>query len=367
MAKERLHDLPQMKGAFNVTGVVNGVQRQTFYTEKQTKNGKDFRMVNFGVEYDEYKTVFMNLNGMPTDSVYFSKRNKDGKVVTKAVDWKNRLKKDPDGYEIIGVTLGITKTTNDKGNLVNDKKVLSPYDACGHISENLMDDSSVYVGGNIDFSSYMDSEGNLRRSVKYIPNRMYLAQDVDFDKFAELDKKEQNKKHSFRQRILYMGIEPEVIDEKTTDRFILSAKIVTYNDIVDAEFIVTTKARALWFKKNMKPYQAIDVSGIIEVAHELKEKEENNNDPFDEDPTKPSVKNQSKTELVIIARDETTIDTETYTEKDVTEAIKKINAARTAEKKFDGDSKKTSKKATVEEEDDGGFEDMFDEDEDWLN
>lgn len=356
----RLFDLPQTKGFFNLKGIVHGVLGQNFYTEKKAKNNKNFRMVNFGVEYDKTKTVYVNLNGMPQDKVYFSKKEnpkeKKSKTITKEVTWENRMKKDPDGYQLIGVTVGLTKTTNDKGKEVNDNKILTNFDACKYISENLKDDSSIFVTGDIDFSSFINSNGDIQRSIKYVPKKMYLAQDINFEKNAELEPKEQNALHSFHQRIIYMGIEPEVENDEQTGRFILHAKIVTYNDIVDTEFIVTTKGRALWFKKNMKPYQAIDVGGVIAVSH-MVEEVENNDDPFEEDPTSKRVNSSSKTELIIVSRAEESRDNDTYTEKNIEEAIQKIRNAKDAEKKFEG----TAKKSDKADKDDGEFED-FDED-----
>ena len=109
MAKERIHEMPVTRGTYQVKGLVNGVKKQNFYTEKKTKTNKDFRAVNFGVEYDENKNVYMSLNGMVKDKVYFSKKNDNGKTDTKAVDWKSRNKEDADGYRLIGVNVGLSR------------------------------------------------------------------------------------------------------------------------------------------------------------------------------------------------------------------------------------------------------------------
>ena len=71
----RLFDLPECKGTYQCKGIISGVARDKFYTSKTTKTGRDFRNVNFGCMYDDKKTIFMNLNGMPQQNVYFSKRN----------------------------------------------------------------------------------------------------------------------------------------------------------------------------------------------------------------------------------------------------------------------------------------------------
>ena len=111
----RLFELPETKGSFQVKGKINGVEKEKFYTSKKTRTGKDFRAVNFGCMYDDKKTVFMSLNGMPQNDVYFSKKNQDtGKTDTKKVAWANRHKFNEDGWRLIGTNLGLTKTTDSE-------------------------------------------------------------------------------------------------------------------------------------------------------------------------------------------------------------------------------------------------------------
>ena len=39
----RIFDLQETKGQFQCKGIINGVESNRFYTEKKTKNNKDFR------------------------------------------------------------------------------------------------------------------------------------------------------------------------------------------------------------------------------------------------------------------------------------------------------------------------------------
>lgn len=57
---------------------------------------------------------------------------------------------------MIGVKVGVKKIVDKKGNEVNDKKVLTEFDACEEIGTNLKDDASVFVKGNLEFSTYND-------------------------------------------------------------------------------------------------------------------------------------------------------------------------------------------------------------------
>ena len=328
----RIFDLPETRGSFQVKGIVNGVEKERFYTDKKTRNGKDFRAVNFGCEYNDKQTIYMNLNGMPQQEVYFSKKNQDtGKSETKKVAWANRNKFNEDGWRMIGVNLGIVKTTDSEGKVVNDKKTMHSFDACEYIKKNLKDDTSVFIRGTLDFSSYTDKEGNVRRSIKQVPNQISLCKDVDFEEYNDTDNKPV---HDFTQTIVYTGIDKEKENDKDTGRFVVTAKIVTWSDIVDTQFIITDAKLAGVFKKNLKPYTAISVHGRIEVTHSVQE--ESDDDCWGESNSMNATTAPTKTEMFITGATPATIDRETYTEKNVAEAIKAIKASKTAEQNFSG-------------------------------
>ena len=349
----RLFDLPETKGKFEVQGIVNGVEREGFYTSKKTKTNKDFRRVNFGCEYDEKKSIYIDLNGMPQNEVYFSKRTQDGKTETKKIPWAKRNTFNEDGFRMIGVNVGITKKPDENGKLINDKKVMHAFDACNYIKENLKDDVSVFTRGNIEFSSFTDTEGNVRRSIKYVPNQISLCKDVDFAAYDYIDKKPRN---NFTQTILFKEIAQEVENEKPTGRFIVSACIVTWSDIVNTEFVITDGKLANLFRKNLKPYNAIDVHGHIEVSQQVEtvveeddwgesNEMENNSSPF-------------KTEMIITGAKGASIDRETYNEKNINEAISKINNAKQAEQNFSGNANTNGTEEEVDWGDDAEDDDV---------
>jgi hypothetical protein len=352
---ERIFNLQETRGSFQVKGNVNGVEKEKFYTSKTTKTGKDFRAVNFGCEYDDKKSMYLSLNGMPQANVYFSKRNQEtGKTETKTVPWANRNKFKEDGWRMIGVNLGLVKTTDANGKEVNDKKTMTPYDACDYIHENLEDDASIFVRGNLEFSSYLDKEGNTQRSIKYVPNQISLCKDVDFSEYDGVNNKPTN---DFTQHIVFMGIEKEKENDKDTGRFIVSAKIITYSDIVDTEFYITDNKLAGLFKKNLKAYHAITVHGHIEVVHNIEEVEEE--DSWGEKNAMNRTNGSTKVELVITGATPSTIDKTTYDEDSVSNAMQKIRAARTAEQNFSG-----KENVSTTSDDDWGDSDWGDDDDD---
>ena len=355
----KLFELPQTKGTFQVRGIVSGVEKDNFYIEKKTNTGKDFRMINFGVEYEDKKTIYPSLNGMPRDKVYFSKKDKDtGNTDTKAIAWKDRIKKAPEGYRMIGVLAGLQKIKDENGKVRNDNKTLTEYDACEYISENLQDGDSVFVKGNLEFGSYTNKDGEVSHTTKFVPTQVSLCQkDVDFE--AE----DYAPAHDFTQTIVFVGIDQERENDKPTGRFVVDAKIVNYNSIESAEFIIEDAKLAKQIRSGLKPYNSIQVHGHINVVNNVEDvNDEEDDDCWGEsnDMDNKRVFAPTHRELIITGAKPSTIDKETYTEKAIDEAIKKVNASKKAEQDFSGKAESTSNV-----DDDWGDDASDDEDEPW--
>jgi hypothetical protein len=344
MAKKEGIGLPQTRGTFQLSGIVTGTEKDSFYKETQTKTKKPWRILNFGLKTDKDATVYVNLSGGEKDKVFFSKtvtEDNKKKTVTEEVSWKDRFKFNKEGFRLIGVNIGVKKILDDKGKTVNDKKNLTDYDAAREISENLKDNQSLFVKGNIDYSHYAGNDGNVKRAVKFIPTQVSLcSKDINFDdeKFEPTS--------DFTQVLVFTGIAQ---DETDKTKFILSAKIVNFNSIEDAEFIVENKDLATTFKKNLKPYTALKVWGKLRVISDTEVVP--STDTWGEANDMEKVNNPTKRELIITGADKTTIDTETYTEKKIEEAIAKINASKKAESEFGNENWGSSGGSGASEED----------------
>ena len=323
--KSAPHDLQQTKGQFQFRGIVTGTTKEGFYKEIETKSKKPMRMINFGVEYDKDKKGYISLNGMERDNVYFSKRiEKDGRTTTdmKTIPWKDRFNFSEEGYSLLGVNLGVEKTVDDKGKEVNKKEKLVEFDACNEIASHLTDGQSVFIKGNIEYSTYKD-----KHQTKFVPNQVSLcSSDIDFESedFETIN--------NFTQSIVFMGITKDK-ECKDRDKFIVSAKIIGYGSIEDFEFVTYHTKLASNLKK-LKPYTAITVYGDIETVTSVEEVEEEDDGWGDtnkmERINKPFVQ-----ELVIKGADKDSIDTELYSEESVEGAIAKLNAKNKATKEFD--------------------------------
>ena len=331
--KGRLFDLPETKGSFQLKGVVSGTEKDSFYKEKKTKTNKDMRTINFGVGYAEGSTLYVNLQGMEQENVYFSKKaeKKGDKPETAKVPWADRFSYNREGFRLIGKNIGVKKKVDDKGNTVNDKKVLTDFDACKEVNDNLKDGASVFIKGNLDYSSLTDDNGNKKTFTKLIPNQISLCSDIDFsdDNYTQ--------QNDFVQVIVFMGIDQEKENDNPTGRFVVAAKIITYSNIEDVEFIIENKDLANKFRKSLKPYNAIQVSGHM-VASTQTETVEDDDDNWGEEVSMEKVLAPTKREFIITNAKGSTLDKELYTEVNVTEAMSKIAQANKAENDFGGNA-----------------------------
>ena len=334
----RIIDLPQTRGSFEMAGKVTGTQRSNFYNEKETKNGTPRRTLSLGIQTSKENTFYVDLAGMPRDKVYFFRREDKEKGIEKdkkEIPWKDRLTYvAPEGYEQIGVRVGVTKKQDSNGKTVNDNKVMTDFDAAKEISENLHDGDSVYVRGSIEYSTY-----NGKHQIRFVPNQVSLSsKPVDFDAegFEELA--------LFTQTVVYTGGHKDT----ESDDVIVDAKIVNYNSIEDAEFYLNPKkdeqtaVLAKSIKKLVKPYTSFECFGPIVAQQKVDEVEE------------PSIwggTNKMKRQSTPVVRklyidginpesfDPNPNDrdaTPTYNEDNISEAIAKIRNAEQAKKDFDG-------------------------------
>ena len=312
MAKTK-HGLQETTGIYQIRGIVNGVEKEKFFTEKKTKTQKDMRLVNFGVEVEPNKSIYLGLNGMVKEEVFFSTRDKDNKTITEKVKWDKRKTFNKEGYSLIGLRVGLEKDEEGK----NIKQTLTEFDACKKIQETLEDDMSIFSKGKIEFSSFDGKDGK-RRSVKFVPQQISLcSKDIDFsEENFEI-------KSDFSQQIVFMGI------EKKDEEFVVSTKIVTYSSIEDAEFIIKDKSLANMFKQKLKPYNAIQVHGHIEVSENVEVIIDD--DTWGESDPTQRISNPTTRRLVITGAKGKTLDTDTYTKEKIEEAIQKIEQSNNAQ------------------------------------
>lgn len=313
----RPFDLPETKGSFQLQGAVQGVERDNFFKEQLTKTNKKMRFSKFGIKTSEENAIYLDLNGMVRDFVYFGKKNKDtGKYETKKVPWAQRNDFKEEGYRMYGVNIGIEQYIDEAGKKQNKKVVMPEYDACGYVAENLKDDAEVFVRGKIEFSSFTNDKGEVSRSTKFVPNQISsLKSPIDFTSEDYVEK------NDFTQTIIFMDINLDDTDPEDK-KGLLQAKIVNYSTIEDVEFVVRNNSLFKTLKKNLKPYNTIQVHG--KVINKALTEEVETGDTWGEENPMNQVNRVYIRELEIKGANPDSVDTETYTKDNIEEAIRAL-------------------------------------------
>lgn len=330
MAKERLHNLKQTTATFLVRGLVTGMKKGKAYQSGTTKNGGKWNSIEFGLNINNNKTVFIKLNGFPRDEVYYYKsgEKKGEKGTTKKVAWKDRKKSPGEGYRLIGINITTGKDENDK----NINEMFTEYDAVEYLSKALHDGESLLVKGNMNFSSYVKND-QIKRKIELVPTQIsYTQNTIDFDdeNFKEMAE--------FENTIVFADIAPETdADEKRTGRFILSGYSIGYNAIENVSFIIDKdhEAVARAIKKKMKIGNAIKTYGRISVENNI-EAVTAEDDEWGSTEVSPMERINApvKREYIVYKVDKDTFDTETYSEESIAKALKAIKNAKEASEKF---------------------------------
>lgn len=314
-------DLIQTKGNFQICGIVSGVKSDNFYKEDISTTGNPYRKISFAVEINNGKKIYCSLFASPKKDVYFYKKGEEkASGITKSVSWDNRYNFKEEGFSLIGgVNIGLEKTVDVIGKVVNKRIVLTEYDACEEIGNKLKDGMSVFVKGKIEHSVYKD-----KCQTNFIPTQISLcSKDVDFE--AENFKE----RAEFEETICYMGTE---LNSETKEAHV-TAKSIGYMKICDTEYIIKNATLAKTFKNKLKPYTSIRVSGKIEIIIETEEIDDVDDIWGESNPMRmvsaPTIRN-----LIITGAEPDTIDKEIYSEKIIDDALSKIKASKDAKNDF---------------------------------
>lgn len=319
--------IPQTKGTFELRGIVTGTDKDSFYKEGVTSKQQPYRSVNVGIEIDKGAIVYVRLFGMPRKEVYFTKQetvNGKRSTVTEVVPWRDRMNWHKEGFSLVGTRCGCEKIIDKNGNEVNSNKILTPFDACDELRK-LKDGQSVHVRGTISHSIY-----NGKHQSSFDIGSIYLCSSpIDFEK-------EDFKPHAeYRQTVVFSNIEPA---EGKEGQFIYTGKVIGYNSVEDAEFVIEDQRLARSCKKNLKPYcVSMELHGSIRVASNAEVVE----DEYDEDgeywggaDKMKRVASPYTREMLLIGVTSGSIERAVYTEENVMEAIAKANAMKKAKSDY---------------------------------
>lgn len=330
MAKDRLHELKQTSATFQTRGVVFGMKKDKAYQSGTTKTGSQWNSIEFGLNINNNKSIFIKLNGFPRSEVYYYKaaEKKGEKGTTKKVAWKDRKKSPGEGFRLIGINISTGKDENDK----NINEMFVEYDAVEHLHKSLKDGDSLFVKGNMVFSSYVDRNDQPQRKVELVPTQIsYTQEPINFaaDDFKEMAE--------FENTLVFSDIEKETgEDGKHTGRFILTGYSIGYSTIEPVSFIIDADHAKLAgnIKKKLKSSNSIKTYGRIDVVTNVSTVEEDDDEGWGESSPMERQNAPVIREYVIYKAVPDSIDTETYSDNEIAKAIKAIKNAKTAEDKF---------------------------------
>lgn len=324
MAKDQLHNLKQTSSSFQCRGIVTGTKSQRFY-----KSGDKWNQLYFGVKIADNKFVNISMNGFTRNEVYYYKKGENGaKGTTTKVEWKNRKKAPSADHRLIGVNISIGKDEDNK----NINETFVEWDAIEWLNKNLKDGDSVFIKGNLRFSSYTGKNGQVNRKIELVPNQIsYTQKPVDFD--AE-DYKEMCE---FENTLVFQSIDKEEDENgKHTGRYILTGHSIGYNAVESVSFIVPAEQEKLArnLKKAMKPGYSIKTFGRVDVINDISVVEQDGQEGWGDTSPMERVNSPTIREYIVYRADPTSIEKGDYTEDIISEAIRKINAAKTAKANF---------------------------------
>lgn len=292
------------KGKFKIAGFVNGCGREKFITTNTFDTGTTKQTCTFGVKTSEKNETWVTVEGFDSKKAKFQKYdNKEKKNYTKEVSWADRFNFKEEGYRpIFGVSLAFDE---------NNYKTLFPYDAVNELDAELIDDMPVYIEGNIEYRSWKNDKGEVRRFTTFKPTKIRKStKDIDFnsDGFEELN--------LFEQDIIFIDVNPH---PEQKERFILEACVVTGSSsepkVEDVEFIIENKKLATTLKKNLKPYNAITVFGRL-INSVQEEEIPKDDDVWGEDDAEfTTILAPRIREMIITKAYKNTLDKTTYSEE----------------------------------------------------
>lgn len=353
---DKIHDLKQTTNSFQVRGKVTGTKKNRFYTSGTSKNGGAYNVVEFGVEIAENKTVFIKLNGYTRDSVFYYKKGENGaKGTTQKVAWKDRNKAPGKDFRLIGVNITIGQDENGK----NVNETFVEYDAVEFLRNSLHDGDSVFIKGNMVFSSYVDRNGQPHKKTELVPTQISATQkpvDFDAEDFVEMAE--------FENTLVFSAIDKETDEsDKPTNRFILSGYSIGYNTVEPVTFIIDADHAKLAnnLRKAMRAGYSIKTYGRVNVFSDVSVVQDDS-DGWGEASPMERINSPVRREYVVYKADPNSIEKEDYSENDITAAIKKIKAAKEAAANF---GEKPSSGGVGVDVDDWNVDDEDSEDTPW--
>lgn len=350
MAK-RIIELPQSKSDFTVVGKLIGVKKDKFYEDKKSKNGNPLRLLKFAIEYEKDKKINVELMGMPKQNVYFYRAKDDKKGVTKdtkTVAWENRATFKQEGYNIIGVNIGLEKKIDEEGKEKINWANMVEHDACAEIArqlEQLGDGVILRVNGKIEQNCFMGKDDTIIRNQKLIIDKICISSE-------EVKEESESKNHYFHQHVVIK----EVTQDNELKCFNIDGFVVGYNEIHPVCLHTKITKFAQMLSRNAKKQSfGVVLYGEMEIEKDISDIEVE--DEWGNADEAKKQNSYSNVRFYATGGDKESLDTTTYTEEEMDKAIALIAKDKKIKQEFDGVTAKANNIELATAEDEDGFAD----------
>lgn len=236
MAKEE-KKLEQTKGVFKVKGLVKNLDRDNAYEEGERVGGKNegrtYRKLNMGVQTAEDNQIRLGMYAYEPEKVFLwnsEKRKKDSSYKGERMDYYEYLDKKEvlkaNGTAVLQARVGTEY--DDKGKLQSSG--MTSFEATEEIYDNVDNDDSVYVEGQISYSTFKNKQDEEVTATNYNIERLFVAKD-DFD-LEDEDYEEQN---YYEQEFVFV----DAMVDKENEKVIVTGRIIDYHqNTIDTSFSI---------------------------------------------------------------------------------------------------------------------------------
>lgn len=166
--------IPAMYGNFSIYGKVESINKDKFYSKTQTQ--RDKRSLTLGIRTSKDNVVYIPMNAVSQNNVYFVKRNPETNKTedTKIIPWDERNSVNlPEEYTPMSrITVGLEQETDDKGVLQNKREHKILFDALQDIYDLVDVGDDLYIRGSVDVESYTAQNGEKRNIVRLTPTQI---------------------------------------------------------------------------------------------------------------------------------------------------------------------------------------------------
>lgn len=177
--------IPAMYGTFRIKGRVEKIDSSSYDSETSTKRKR--RVLTLVLRTSKDNTVSIPLSAIAQDSVYYVKRDENGKEVDrKIIPWAERNNTPlPEGFfPMSRVLVGVEKEIDENGNERNKNQYKILFDVIEDVYNNVKVGDELFIKGDVSVENYKNKRGETTSSVHLNPNQISMRnrnEKLDFD------------------------------------------------------------------------------------------------------------------------------------------------------------------------------------------